>query len=37
MTASHNTMNQITSLGGGGRTLIAGSLNEPGQVSVGLE
>jgi RHS repeat-associated protein len=36
MTASHNTMNQITSLGGGGRTVIAGSLNEPGQVSVGL-
>ena len=36
MTASHNTMNQITTLGGGGRTMVAGSLDEPGQVAVGL-
>ena len=36
MTAAHNSMNQITSLGGGGKTRVAGSLDEPGQVSVGL-
>ena len=35
MTASHNNMNQITTLGGGGKTRVAGSLDEPGQVSVG--
>ena len=29
-------MNQITTLGGGGRTRVAGSLDEPGQVSVGI-
>ena len=36
MTAAHNSMNQITTLGGGGRTRVAGSLDEPGQVSVGI-
>ena len=36
MTAAHNNMNQITTLGGGGRTRVAGSLDEPGQVSVGI-
>jgi hypothetical protein len=30
MTAAHNPMNQITTLGGGGKTRVAGSLkNEP--------
>jgi YD repeat-containing protein len=36
MTAAHNNMNQITTLGGGGRTRVAGSLDESGQVSVGI-
>ena len=36
MTATHNAMNQITTLGGGGRSLVSGSLDEPGQVSVGI-
>lgn len=33
---SHNSLNQLTTLGGGGTTLVRGTLSEPGQVSVGL-
>ena len=35
-TATHNNMNQITALGGGGLTRVAGTLDEPGRVSVGF-
>ena len=35
-TATHNDMNQITALGGGGTTRVAGTLSKPGSVSVGL-
>lgn len=35
-TANHNNMNQITALGGGGLTRVAGTLDEPGRVSVGF-
>jgi RHS repeat-associated protein len=34
--ATHNNMNQITALGGGGLTRVAGTLDEPGRVSVGF-
>lgn len=33
---SHNATNQITSLGGGGISVIRGTLSEPGQASVGI-
>ena len=33
---AHNSLNQITTLGGGGTTTIRGTLSKPGQVSVGL-
>lgn len=33
---SHNTLNQIDTLGGGGLTTIRGTLDEPGKVSVGI-
>ena len=36
MTATHDNMNRIASLGGGGRTLVSGTLSEPGIASVGL-
>jgi len=35
-TAAHNSMNQITALGGGGTTRVAGTLSKPGRVSVGI-
>ena len=35
-TATHNDMNQITAIGGGGMTRVAGTLSKPGSVSVGL-
>ena len=35
-TTTHNNMNQITGIGGGGRTKVAGTLNEPGKISVGI-
>jgi RHS repeat-associated protein len=33
---SHNNLNQIDTLGGGGMTTIRGTLDEPGRVSVGI-
>ena len=36
VTATHNSMNQITALGGGGTTRVAGTLSKPGRVSVGI-
>ncbi|MEI7912820.1 MAG: RHS repeat-associated core domain-containing protein, partial [Verrucomicrobiota bacterium] len=35
-TAAHNSMNQITALGGGGTTRVAGTLSKAGRVSVGI-
>lgn len=35
-TATHNNMNQIATIGGGGQTRVAGTLDEPGQASVGI-
>lgn len=34
-TRAHNGLNQITGLSGGGKTLIRGTLNEPGNVAIG--
>jgi len=33
---NHNNLNQITGLAGGGRTLVRGTLDEPGNVAVGI-
>ena len=33
---THNTLNQIATIGGGGSTIIRGNLSEAGQVSVGI-
>ena len=35
-TRAHNNLNQITGLSGGGSTLVRGTLDEPGNVAVGI-